>query len=682
MAIRTVSKGFSAGELTPEMWGRIDDGKYAFGLATCRNFDILPHGPAANRAGFAFVLATKNNGVAKLIAFTYSTTQTMVLEFGQNYIRFHTQGGTLLNAGVPYEVVTDYQAADLFSIHYTQSADVLTLVHPLYPPRELRRLGAVNWTLVAIGFASSLAAPTGVSAVATVGTGATTYTYKVIAVGTSGIDKSLASSSASTTNNLLTTGNFNTITWSAVTGATRYNIYKQGNGLYGYIGQTDGLTFKDDNITADISSTPPEAVNPFSGAGDYPGAVAYFEQRRWFGGTINKPQNFWATRAGTESDMSYSIPTRDDDSLSFRVAAREANTIRHLVPLTTMVMLTSAAEWRLTSINTDAVTPNSVSVRPQSYIGANNAQPVIVNNNLVYVASRGGHAREMAYSNSIQFSGYITGDLSLRAPHLFDGLDVVDMAYSKAPYPYVWMVSSNGTLLGLTYIPEQQIGAWHRHDTLNGSFESCCCVAEGTEDVLYVVVSRTVNGAPVRYIERRASRRFATQADAFFVDSGATYSGAPVSSISGLTWLEGETVSILADGAVHASRVVTGGAVPLDAPASKVQVGLPITADIETLPAAAMEVQGAGQGRLKNVNKVWMRVVRSGGIFAGPTFDKLREHKQRTNEPYGTPPALVTDEIELVLTPAWASAGQVCVRQTAPLPLTLTNMTLEMEFGG
>src|SRR4051812_6123604 len=107
----------------------------------------------------------------------------------------------------------------------------------------------------------------------------------------------------------------------------------------------------------------------------------------------------------------------------------------------------------------------------------------------------------MAFANTAAFSGYITGDLSLRAPHLFDGLDVVDLAFSKAPFPFVWMVSSDGTLLGLTYIPEQQLGAWHRHDT-DGLFESCAVVAEGSEDVLYVVVQRTVGGVSVRYVER------------------------------------------------------------------------------------------------------------------------------------------------------------------------------------
>jgi hypothetical protein len=463
--------------------------------------------------------------------------------------------------------------------------------------------------------------------------------------------------------------------------------------------------------------------------------------------------------------MTYSLPTRDDDAINFRVAAREANTIRHIVPLTNLVLLTSSAEWRITSINSDALTPTSVSVKPQSYIGANNVQPVIVNNNLIYAAARGGHMRELAYS--WQANGYVTGDLSLRAPHLFDNYSVVDMAFAKAPQPIVWAVSSSGKLLGLTYVPEQQVGAWHQHDT-DGTFESCCVVAEGNDDRLYVVVKRTIGGVTKRYVERMATRLFATQADAFFVDSGATLdttntsattvtvSGGTVwnstevltitasaalfaypaqtdandaivftasdgttyrltiisttsttvatarvdktlpaafrntattafsfarDAVSGLTWLEGKTVNILADGAVHPQRVVTSGTITLDQASSKVQVGLPIIADLQTLPWNAQLDAAYGQGRMKNVNKVWLRVYRSSGIFAGPTANLLTEAKQRTTENYGLPPALKSEEIPLMIDPSWSDSGQVFVRQSDPLPLTLVSMTMEVAIG-
>jgi hypothetical protein len=672
--VRSFLRSFNGGVVTPEFWGQIADQKFQTGLAVCENFEVLPHGPVQNRPGFAFVRAAKHaDRRVRLIPFTYSTTQTFVLEFGHQYVRFHTQGATLESSpGVAYEKATSYDEVDLFDLHYVQSADVLTIVHPSYAPTELRRLGPLTWTLTTISFASPLTPPAVVSAAATVGSGSITYEYKVTAVGADGLQQSLASPSASVTNNLLTSGNKNTVTWTPVTDAVRYWVYKRDNGLYGYIGQTDTLSFTDENIAADIATTPPEASNPFNAPGNYPGAVSYFEQRRVFAGTVNAPQNFWMTRSGTESDLTYSIPNRDDDAVTARVVAREANTILHAVPLADLMFLTTAAEWRA---DTSSMPP---SVKPQSYIGASTVPPVVVNNNLIFAAARGGHLRELAFNQD--FQGYVTGDLSLRAPHLFDALDLVDLSYTKSPHPVVWAVSTSGKLLGLTYVPEQQVAAWHEHATA-GRFESIAAVAEGAEDMLYAVVQREINGATVRYIEIKRSRQFAEQADAFFVDCGGTYDGAPTTTVTGLTWLEGETVNILADGGVHAQRVVSGGQITLDQPASRVQVGLPIRADMQTLPMA-FDAGGFGQGRLKNVAAVWLRVYRSSGIFAGPSFDNLAEHKQRTTEPYGTPPALRTDEIELRLPAAWQSGGQVCIRQTAPLPLTITGLAIEAAVGG
>lgn len=680
--IRTLQRSFSGGEISPEMFGRNDDAKYQSGLARCRNFITKPQGPAENRPGFAFVRAVKDSTKkVRLIPFTYSTTQTIVIEMGPGYFRFHTQGATLMSGGVPYEIANPYAEADLFDVHYVQSADVLTLVHPNYAPRELRRLGATNWQLTTLSFAASIAAP-GAPSLSAAGHTAVKYTYYyvVTAVDSEGVSESAASAASSVGGNLFETGATVTISWAAVTGASRYNVYKLQGGLYGYIGQTTGLSIVDDNISPDLGKTPPLYDSVFGGAGDYPGAVSYFEQRRCFAGTTNKPQNIWMTKSGTESNMSYSLPIRDDDRIAFRVAAREANTIRHIVPLTQLLLLTSSAEWRVTSVNSDAITPSTISVRPQSYVGSSNVQPVIINNTLIYGAARGGHVRELAYN--WQASGFITGDLSLRAPHLFDTFDIVDMAYAKAPQPMVWFVSTSGRLLGLTYVPEQQVGAWHWHDT-DGVFESCTVVAEGSEDVLYCVVRRTINGASVRYVERMASRQFSDQADAFFVDCGATYSGVPADVISGLGHLEGKTVSILADGAVHPQRVVTGGSITLDIEASTVQIGLPIEADLQTLPLAVQLQDGSfGQGRFKNVNKVWLRVYRSSGIFVGPSASELTEAKQRTTENYGAPPALKSEEIPLVLTPSWADSGQIFVRQSDPLPLTVVSMTAEVALGG
>ena len=812
--VRNLQRSFAGGEMSPEMYGRIDDQKFQTGAATVRNFVCRPQGPAENRAGFAYVREVKDSTKkTRLQPFTYSTTQTMVLELGNGYIRFHTQGATLLQVSpaawssataytvgslvsrsgvnyyciaahtnqVPpnatywyaepltgeYEIPTPYATADLFDIHHVQSADVLTIVHPSYAPRELRRNGATNWTLVPITFSATITTPTGVTATST-GASSVKYTYKyvVTAIASDLVSESAASAVASIGSNLFETGCINTISWSAVSGASRYNVYKYQGGIYGYIGQTDSLSLIDDNITPDLGTTPPTYESVFNSSNNYPGAVSYFEQRRAFAGTVNDPQKIWMTKSGTESNMSYSLPIKDDDRIAFRVAAREANTIRHIVPLTQLILLTSSAEWRVTSVNSDEITPTTISVRPQSYIGASNVQPSIINNTLVYVAARGGHVRELGYS--WQSSGFITGDLSVRAAHLFDNKTILDQTYLKAPNPLIYFVNSTGMLLGLTYIPEQQVGAWHHHDT-DGMFEACTSVAEGDEDALYVIVNRTINGTTKRYVERQQTRSFPDLDNAFFVDSGLKYDGTNTSAttvtvtggtvwdstelltvtastaifaypattdvndaivltdssgnkyrltiksttsttvaqarldktlpvtlrstattvwsfardaVAGLTHLEGKTVSILADGAVQPRQVVTSGRVSIPRAASIIIVGLPYNSDLKTLPLALGVDAGFGQGRFKNVNKAWLRVYKSSGIFVGPDEENLTEAKQRTTEPYGVPPELKSQEILVVLTPTWADSGSVFVRQSDPLPLTIVGMTLEVSVGG
>jgi len=683
MAIRILDHAFSAGELTPELFGRVDFAKFSEGLALCRNFIPLPHGPVDSRPGTEFVLEVKNSASAtRLIPFSFNNVQTFAIEVGAGYFRFHTQAATLMLSAVPYEIANGYAAADLPDIHYVQSADVMTLVHPNYPVMELRRLGALSWTFTAPSFNPPTNCPTSPVATPTL-TGAVSYSYYVSSVNAGNLQESIATAAATCTNDLTVAGHVNTITWTAPAGAApvRYNVYKLSNGILGYIGQAGGLSFVDNNITADVSKTPPIFDAVFAAVGDYPSAVSYFEQRRVFGGTKNAPQNLWFTRSGTESDMSYSIPVRDDNRIAFRIAAREASAVKHIIPAAEMLLLTASCEWRVASVGSGALTPTTVSVKPQSYNGSNNVTPVVVNNRVLYISARGGHVREMSYS--WQANGYIAADISLLAPHLFDYKQIVDMAYCRGPVPILWCVSSTGQLLGMTYVAEQQIAAWHQHDTGNGDvFEAVCVITENDEDMLYCVVRRTIGGVQKRYVERLHTRNFTTLVDAFFVDCGATYVGAPATTVSGLTWLEGRTVSILADGAVFPQQVVTGGAITISQPASKITVGLPIQADIQTMPVAAQVDPAMAQGRTKNVNKVWLRLNTSSGLQAGPSFASLVPYKQRTNEPYGVAPRMVNDEVEMVLLGNIGTSGQICVRQDDPLPLDIASITLEVSLGG
>jgi hypothetical protein len=196
-------------------------------------------------------------------------------------------------------------------------------------------------------------------------------------------------------------------------------------------------------------------------------------------------------------------------------------------------------------------------------------------------------------------------------------------------------------------------------------------------------VKRVINGRTVRYVEYQKSAIFTDPKEAFYVDSGLTYRGAPATTISGLRHLEGKTVAVLADGAVVSSQPVIGGAITLPTAASVVHVGLPYNSDLQTLPQAYESAPAGGQGLMKNVSAVHVRVTQSSLIQAGPSFDKLTTYPARAvSDPYGSAPALRTGELRMTVSPAWTTDGSICIRQDQPLPLTVLSMALDTATGG
>jgi hypothetical protein len=161
------------------------------------------------------------------------------------------------------------------------------------------------------------------------------------------------------------------------------------------------------------------------------------------------------------------------------------------------------------------------------------------------------------------------------------------------------------------------------------------------------------------------------------LDNAKTVINAPASTtVSGLSHLNGKTVSILADGKIHPQRVVAGGSITLDYAAAKVHVGLPYTAQLKTLPAV-MQVDGYGQGRTKNVNRAWIRMYESAGFKIGPSETALVP-----SQPPTTAQTLQSIEVPVLLTPSWQAGGQVVVQQDNPVPLTVIGMVLETSIGG
>lgn len=254
----------------------------------------------------------------------------------------------------------------------------------------------------------------------------------------------------------------------------------------------------------------------------YPSAVAYYQQRIVFANTPAQPQTVWMSRTGAFPDFGTSNPTVDDDAITFTIASRQVNAVRHMLSLDKLVLLTSGSEWVVGGGDNDIVTPSAIATKIQGYRGSSTLPPIAIGNTALYLQDKGSTVRDLGYEFSSD--SYTGNDLTVLSSHLVEGHQITDWTYQQTPNSVVWAVRDDGVLLGMTYMREQQVIGWHRHDT-DGEVESVCCISEGTEDALYLAIKRTIGGVTKRYVERMNTRFFTDIKDAFFVDSGLTYDG-------------------------------------------------------------------------------------------------------------------------------------------------------------
>jgi len=329
----------------------------------------------------------------------------------------------------------------------------------------------------------------------------------------------------------------NVIAFTAAANAQRYRFYREENGIYGYIGESELPTFQDaldaTNITADLTISPPQSRNPFLGTGNYPSAVSFYEQRHVFGGTDNSPDRSFFSQTGRVHNMSVSVPSQADDAITTNLNAEEVNEIRHYVAGDDLIAFTSGGEWKINAGDQAFFAASTIKQKIQSGWGSSHRRPLKVGNDVLFVPESGVSVRSFSLAAGASKYGGI--DISRLAEHLFSNVTVVDWCFVKTPEPLIVCIMSDGTTANVTYDVEQEVIAWTTWDTL-GKFKSCTAyIPDDTtvDDVVFAVTERNINGNTVKYIESLASRRFTDVRDCFFVDSGLSLDS-PV-TISGAT---------------------------------------------------------------------------------------------------------------------------------------------------
>lgn len=429
----------------------------------------------------------------------------------------------------------------------------------------------------------------------------------------------------------------------------------------------------------------------------YPSTVKFHQDRLCFSGNAANPGR---VDASNTSDYENFAPTNVDgtvvDSNAFSFTLNDAlNNIQWMASDKQGLLCgTGGGEWVIAPSGAQqAITPTNINTKPIGNYGSVNVKPVRIGNVTLFVQRTTRKLRELIYQ--FAYDTFTNVDISLVAEHLTKG-GLKQTAVQFAPYQIVWIVRTDGTLVGMTYDRDQEVNGWHRHSlggysdaaqTQPPLVESVACIpAPNTQrDEVWLVVNRYINGATVRTVERMAKvwEDGDALADAVFLDSSATYSGVATTTVSGLTWLKGQTVSVLTDGSVHPDCAVSStGTITLNWAATKVQVGLGYASQGKTLRVEAGGADGPSQGKLKRVMWTVFRFFQtskfdlwSDTVGIGYESKAFRD----SNDPMTTAVSLFNGDKRWTYDGAWASDGQIAFQASGPLPCNVTLLMAQVD---
>lgn len=552
MRVAPIHNNFTAGELSPKLGCRVDLAKYVNGLKTCENCVIQPQGGACKRTGFEYIAEAKNSASGvRLVPFIFSETQAYILEFGDQYIRVYKDGGQVLNGATPVEVSTSYAEDGLSLLKFAQTADTLYIAHPDHAPAKLTRTSHTDWTLTTVSFFPPPSSVHDWTNAVTLtpgqitGNGVTFDSTSAI-FQTGDVDRQIVFGSSraiitamNTTTRVTAdiiddwpdtdpmapgdwalrgsptgsvTPNKKEPLGGEVTLTSTLNSFRSEDvGRYvslhdGFIEITQytaannvkGEILKELTDTAASATWTLESAD-WNATDGYPKAIAFFDNRLFFGGSDGYPSTIWGSVAGDYEN--HTAGTDDADAIHTSLLSGQVDTILWMVGTKKLIIGTAGAEWWMSGGTgaDEVITPSNKMARAETTFGSQDRAPVQINNSVLFIQKPGKNIREFNYNFGTD--AYEGKDLSVLADHLTWSYGIDEIAYQQTPNKIVWARRLDGALLGLTYMPEHEIIGWHRHPT-SGEVLSIAVIPGDSEHELWAAIKRSVNGSDVRYIER------------------------------------------------------------------------------------------------------------------------------------------------------------------------------------
>ncbi|MEM9469615.1 MAG: hypothetical protein AAF988_05575 [Pseudomonadota bacterium] len=625
--ILDIQTNFAAGEVSPSLIGRGDLVAYGNAALTLQNLFIYPTGGVTRRAGLRYIDTVSGDG--RLIPFEFNTQQTYLLVVTANKIDIY------LDDVLVTSVVAPWPVNDIPQLTWTQSADTLLLVHPDYAPKRLVRQDDGSFALEDWSF----------------------YTdnnivyqpyFKFV-----NSDVTLTPSGVSGTITLTAS----TDVFDPLHAGTRLRVGGIEVEILSYNSPTVVQVLLGDDLSS-TDATIDWEEQAFSSVRGYPANVAFHQDRLVIGGSRDLPNRLWFSRSGDLFNFDLGTGL-DDEAIEFAILSDQVNAIRGIFSGRHLQVFTSGAEWMVTG---DPLTPETVQLNRQTRVGSvieRYIPPVTVDGATLFVARNKKEMREFLYTDIEQ--AYSATDIALLSRHILES--PVDQDFD-ATRRLLFIVRDDGKFATLTMYRAEAVKAWTQHET-NGAVKSVSVVGE----TVYMLVERFGS----YFIER-----FDDDLNLDSALSGEVSN--PTQTWSGLDHLEGQTVSIVADGVVQDDQIVSGGSVTLDEAASSVEIGLAYTHIIEPLPPVISERGDIGRRTRLLEIRCRFEETQALRLDVGNGLKDISLKQFGADQITDSPPPSVTGDVRVRALGWQQDATQPLWRIEQSLPYAFTLLSLSTEF--
>lgn len=740
--VTPIFSNFIGGEWSPRLDGRTDLKAYVQSCKTLKNFYVWVHGGVSKRPGTRYISTVKYpDSTVRLIPYIYNEYTSYVLEFGDEYIRFYTDGGQVQVSGVAYEISTPFTYDQVPYIKFVQNADVMYLVHPDVKPQKLIRYGEADWTIDDVNFINGPFLDENVEKTFYLTPSAATGNISVTASGhapfvtthTGSLWKFRGTTKQSRTissQNIFTdsieveanesviieiTGIWDgtvTLQKSLDSGANWLDLYFYTDNISTTITEySNDILYRLGIKTGDYTSGTAEvAVGKLDQYG-YVKITTFVDEQTVSGtviktlpvttATLNWSEGAWSDALGYPSCVAFFEEklvlaansyqpqniwfSQTDDYENFESGVTLADALTVMLASNTI----NIVQWMVDAqsilhVGTLGAEWKIETITTAPFVKAtrqtsfgSNSVQALPVSEILLFVQKGGRKIRQRYYHTIPET-WVSDEIGIMSEHLLqDG--IIEMAYADDPDPVLWLVRADGSLIGVSLDLRREVVSFHEHAT-DGYFESIAVIPGEERDELWASVVRvTKSGTDTRFIEQFQTTNWEGLSDGWYLDSAIPYNGEPTATVSGLSHLEGLEVTPVVSGAVLPTETVVSGIITLDDEYGKIIVGLPYTATLQTMSLDVGSDFGTAQNKRKKVYNVAIRFYKTLGAKIGASEDDLDIIPFRSSaDAMGLPPALFTGDKELEFPKGAGKYITIYVVSDQPTPMSILGIIPEV----